>query len=260
MPASDEAALRAWGLDNSSSLPQLLIGPRGFRLPASLDAPPATPRKGKGASKATPTPPPTSYVPPPDSFKGWKAFPSSPTNPMNYASLRKWLEKSLPPPSITQLSSQGDFDRAAKASGLLFIALLPASPEARDPSKKMLERVTGGWEWTIPDYDSLQSQMGTFSASRPYMSWAWMDGEAQSDFVGAFSGASIPGLIAYNARKGVYSVLKGSLTEGNVKDFVNALVVPPHPRVKAMGLLPPDIPREKIEKVPALVDQKKRDL
>jgi len=264
VPGGDEAALAAWGVSNSS-LPQLFVGPRGFRLPASA-APPASEKKPSGkkgaAAKASAGGGP--YIPPPQSFKGWKAFPSSPQYPMNFASLKKWLTSILPAPTLPQLATQADLERALKASGLLFLAILPSSPEARSPSLSMLARVLGSSEFVIPDYESIQlNQQSSFVASRPYMTWAWIDGGAQNEFVSAFSGAATPGLLAYNSRKGVYSIMKGSLTEANVKEFVMALVIPLTPQQVARGQLSgvtrPEIPREKIDKLPQLANHP-RDL
>ena len=117
-----------------------------------------------------------------------------------------------------------------------------------------LQRAVGGWLWTVPDYESLSNPSGTFVASRPYFSFAWVDGGVQGEWAAAFQ-ANTPGFIAYNPRKQVYSVMKGSLTEGNVKEFVEALVIPMHPRAAAMGEKYIDIPREKIDRLPTLVAQ-----
>ena len=255
VPGGDAAALAAWGVDNAS-LPMLLVGPRGAGLPAAALA------AGEGKKKRASDAPAAAkdYLPAPNSLKdqGWKAFPKD--RNMSLPALMQWLNATLPAASIPQLRSQEDFARAQKASGVMFIGVFAGEEGgkgARAGALPILSRVAGSWEWVIPEFESLQSASG-FTASRPHMSWSWVDGAAQEEWAEAF-GAPLPALIAFNPRKQLYAVMKGAFSDANVRDFVSSVpgLMPLHPKAAHLGIKPPlDIRLEKLERaLPALKAQ-----
>ena len=261
VPAADAAALAAWGVDNAS-LPLLLVGPRGAGLPPS--AAPALPGEGKKRRAADAPPPATAaYLPPPASLQaqGWTAFPKD--RNMSLGALGAWLNATLPPAALPQLASQADFERARKASGVMLIAVLGGSGSSREGALALLRRVAASPHWAIPDFESLQSP-GGFAASRPHMSWSWVDGVAQEEWAAAFGGAAPPALIAFNPRKELFAVMKGAFNEGNVADFVRSVpgLVPAHPKAAHLGLRPPvDVRLERLERsLPPLAASQQADL
>ena len=264
VPGNDADILAAFGVDNAS-LPVLLVGPRGAGLPASADEKKA--KKGAPSSSSS-----SSYVPPVNAFKDqqWKAFPKDKN--MSLAALRQWLNATLPPAVVRQLKSQADFERAQKASGVMLIALLGPGDVQEKKAKgggggggaaagggalSILSRVSGSYEFVLPEFDSLSSASG-FTASRPHMSFSWIDGSAQEDWAEAF-GAAAPALIAFNPRKQLYAVMKESFSEENVKEFVRSIpgLIPLHPKAQALGIRPSrDVRLEKMERtLPALKQQ-----
>ncbi len=221
VPASDAAALAAWGVDNAS-LPALLVSPAGgAALPPPAEG--GGGKKKKGAATAAGEP----YVPAPGSLAGWRAFPKD--RNMTLAALTAWLNATIPAAPVRQLRSQADFERAAGAPGVTFIAVLPPGA-ARAPLLRALSAVAGAPEWLAPDFDSLQGA-GGFTAARLPFHMAWVDGAAQGEWAAAFD-APTPGMVAFNARKSVFATMKTTFTEANVRDFVEAVVVPKNHRAK----------------------------
>ena len=210
-----------------------------------------------------PPPATAAYLPPPASLQaqGWTAFPKD--RNMSLGALGAWLNATLPPAALPQLASQADFERARKASGVMLIAVLGGSGPAREGALALLRRVAASPHWAIPDFESLQSP-GGFAASRPHMSWSWVDGVAQEEWAAAFAGAAPPALIAFNPRKELFAVMKGAFNEGNVADFVRSVpgLVPAHPKAAHLGLRPPvDVRLERLERsLPPLAASQQADL
>ena len=257
VPASDTAALAAWGLQDNSSLPLMLVGPRGAGLPASAAAGGSgSGKKQRVADAAASSSAP--YLPPPGSLhaQGWTAFPKD--RNMTLAALSAWLNATLPPAAVPQLRSQADFERAQLASGVMLVGVLQgSSPEAAAREARILASVAGSWELVVPDFESLQGQ-GGFAASRPHASWSWVDGAAQAEWAGAF-GASPPALLAFNPRKQLYAVMKGAFSEGNIADFVKSVpgLLPMHPKAAHLGVKPVvDVRLERLQRaLPAMQAQ-----
>ena len=183
---------------------------------------------------------------------------------MTLPALSAWLNATIPPAPVRQLRSQADLERAAGAPGATVIAVLPPGA-AGAPLLRALSRVAGSPDFVAPDFESLQSASG-FTAARLPFHVAWVDGAAQGEWAAAFN-APTPGLVAWNARKSVFATMKTTFTEANVRDFVEAVVVPKNHRAKEahfQGVVKPraEVAMERIDRVPPLASEgdKREDL
>jgi protein disulfide-isomerase A6 len=118
-----------------------------------------------------------------------------------------------PPPEVPQLTSAAAFDAACAGRQACVLAFLP----------HILDATAAGRNRSLA---VLRTGAAAF-ASRPW-GFAWSEGGAQAALESALGvgGAGYPAVAMLNANKGVASVMRASLSEGNLKEFLNLLPSP----------------------------------
>ena len=130
---------------------------------------------------------------------------------VSFAAARAAVEG--PPPDVPQLTSGATFADVCAGRQACVLAFLPHILDAGAAGRNRSLAV-------------LRAGAKAF-ASRPW-GFAWSEGGAQSALEAALNvgGAGYPSVAMLNANKGVASVMRSSLSEANLKDFLNVLPSP----------------------------------